>query len=56
MSEPSSTRTSVTLPADMHQALEIIAKKKKVSVAWVLRDAAEQYIADQSTPPAKNAA
>lgn len=45
-SEPS-TRTSVTLPVQVYSSLEIIAKQKKVSVAWVIRDAAERYVADQ---------
>jgi predicted transcriptional regulator len=40
-------RVSVTLPADVHETLERIAKEKKVSVAWVMRDAAEQYIASK---------
>jgi hypothetical protein len=29
----------------VHATLEQIAQEKKVSVAWVMRDAAEQYIA-----------
>lgn len=41
--EPS-TRTSVTLPAQVYSSLEIIAKQKKVSMAWVIRDAAERYV------------
>jgi predicted transcriptional regulator len=41
------TRTSVTLSAQVHSSLEIIAKQKKVSVAWVIRDAAERYVAEQ---------
>jgi predicted transcriptional regulator len=40
-------RVSVTLPSDVHETLERIAKEKKVSVAWVMRDAAEQYIANK---------
>jgi metal-responsive CopG/Arc/MetJ family transcriptional regulator len=40
-------RTSVTLPADIYKTLEQIAREKKVSVAWVIRDAAEKYIADK---------
>jgi len=40
-------RVSVTLPPDVHQTLEQIAREKKVSLAWVLRDAAEQYIASK---------
>jgi metal-responsive CopG/Arc/MetJ family transcriptional regulator len=40
-------RASVTFPPDLYQTLEEIAKRKKVSVAWVVRDAAEKYVADQ---------
>lgn len=40
-------RVSVTLSPDVHQTLERIAREKKVSLAWVLRDAAEQYIANK---------
>jgi metal-responsive CopG/Arc/MetJ family transcriptional regulator len=42
-----STRTSVTFPTEVYTSLEIIAKQKKVSMAWVIRDAAERYVADQ---------
>ncbi|QMV18806.1 ribbon-helix-helix protein, CopG family [Granulicella sp. 5B5] len=45
-SEPS-TRTSVTLSSQVYSSLESIAKQKKVSVAWVIRDAAERYVAEQ---------
>lgn len=37
-------RTSVSLPAELHHELEQIAKQNKVSLAWVIRDAAEAYI------------
>jgi len=40
-------RVSVTLSPEVHATLERIAQQKKVSVAWVMRDAAEQYIADK---------
>lgn len=40
-------RVSVTLPRDVHDTLERIAREKKVSVAWVMRDATEKYIADK---------
>lgn len=40
-------RGSVTFPPDLHNSLEQIAKQKKVSFAWVVRDAAEKYISDQ---------
>lgn len=40
-------RVSVSFPPDLHRLLEQIASQKKVSLAWVVRDAAEKYIADQ---------
>lgn len=43
----STTRTSVTLPQSVYETLEIIARQKKVSLAWVMRDAAERYVSDQ---------
>ena len=42
-----SVRTSVSLPPDLHDTLERLAKGKKVSVAWVIRDAAEKYVSEQ---------
>ena len=42
------TRASVTFPAALFHALEEIARLKKVSVAWVVRDAAERYVAEQA--------
>ncbi len=45
-SEPS-TRASVTFPAEVYASLETIAKQKKVSMAWVIRDAAEKYVSEQ---------
>ncbi|MFP3554225.1 CopG family transcriptional regulator [Paraburkholderia sp. SIMBA_049] len=41
------TRVSVSFPHDLYEILERLAKDKKVSVAWVIRDAAEKYVADQ---------
>ena len=40
-------RASVTFPAELYAELERLAQQKKVSVAWVVRDAAEKYIAEQ---------
>ena len=37
-------RASITFPPDLYETLEEIAKQKKVSLAWVVRDAAEQYL------------
>ncbi len=41
------TRMSASLPPDVHSTLQAIAKHKKVSLAWVIRDAAEKYISEQ---------
>lgn len=38
------TRASVTFPAELYAELERIAEEKKVSVAWVVRDAVEKYV------------
>ena len=38
-------RASITFPPDLYETLEQIAKQKKVSLAWVVRDAAEKYVA-----------
>ena len=40
-------RMSVTFPSDLHRTLEQIAAQQKVSVAWVVRDAAEKYVSDR---------
>lgn len=42
-----SVRATISFPADLYETLEGIAKEKKVSLAWVVRDAAEKYIADK---------
>jgi predicted DNA-binding ribbon-helix-helix protein len=44
MSETKSARTSVTFPVELYETLERIARDQKVSVAWVVRDAAEKYV------------
>jgi hypothetical protein len=41
------TRASVTFPPEVYRTLENIAREKKVSLAWVVREAAEKYIADR---------
>lgn len=45
--EPRSIRASVSLQPDTYRTLEALARQKKVSTAWVLRDAAEKYVAEQ---------
>lgn len=46
-SEAKSSRASVSFPPELLRDVERIAKDKKVSVAWVIRDAVEKYVADQ---------
>ena len=42
-------RAWTSFPPDLYETLEVIAKEKKVSLAWVVREAAEKYIADKRT-------
>lgn len=41
-------RASITFPLDLYGNLEQIAKQKKVSLAWVVRDASEKYVAGEA--------
>jgi metal-responsive CopG/Arc/MetJ family transcriptional regulator len=43
-----STRTSVSLRQEDYDEIERIAERKKVSIAWVIRDAVERYLSQQS--------
>ena len=40
-------RASISFPPDIYGALELLARQKKVSLAWVVRDAVERYVAEQ---------
>jgi metal-responsive CopG/Arc/MetJ family transcriptional regulator len=40
-------RASISFPTPVYRNLERIAKQKKVSLAWVVREAAESYVAEQ---------
>ena len=42
-----SVRASISFPPDVYEVLEQLARQKKVSLAWVVRDAVERYIAEQ---------
>lgn len=42
-----SARLTITFPREQYDLLERIARDKKVSVAWVTRDAVEKYLAEQ---------
>lgn len=45
--EPQTVRASVSFPRELYQTLGLIAKQKKVTVAWIVRDAAEKYVGEQ---------
>ena len=47
--ERKTLRASVTFPRELYATVERIAKEKKVSVAWIVREAAEMYVAGQLT-------
>lgn len=40
-------RASSSYPRELYQMLEEIARQKKVSIAWVMRDATEKYVGDK---------
>jgi predicted DNA-binding protein len=40
-------RATISFPPDVYETLEVIAKQKKVSLAWVVREATEQYLVDK---------
>lgn len=42
-----SVRASISFPSNLYETLEEIAREKKVSLAWVVRDAVERYVAEQ---------
>jgi metal-responsive CopG/Arc/MetJ family transcriptional regulator len=44
-----SVRASISFPSGLYESLEALAKRKKVSLAWVVRDAAELYVASDTT-------
>ena len=44
-------RASITFPPGLYEHLEELAQQKKVSLAWVVRDAAEKYAAKLPKPP-----
>lgn len=43
----STVRATISFPSEIYQTLEDIARRKKVSLAWVVREASEQYIGDK---------
>ena len=47
LTEGATVRATLSFPAEIYQTLEDIALQKKVSLAWVVREASEQYIAEK---------
>jgi metal-responsive CopG/Arc/MetJ family transcriptional regulator len=48
MTDAGTVRASISFPSHLYETLEELAKRKKVSLAWVVRDAAEKYVSDQT--------
>jgi metal-responsive CopG/Arc/MetJ family transcriptional regulator len=48
MQSMAAVRASISFPPALYETLEDIAKQKKVSLSWVVRDAAEKYIASNA--------
>lgn len=44
--EESTVRTTVTIPKASYSEIERIAREKRVSVAWVVREAVAEYLAE----------
>lgn len=43
-SRSAASRASVSFPPELYRTLEALAKQKKVSLAWIVREAAEKYV------------
>lgn len=43
----SAVRATISFPSELYATLEGIAKEKKVSLAWVVREATERYVAEK---------
>jgi hypothetical protein len=46
-------RASISFTPALYAGLDDIARQKKVSIAWVVRDAAEKYIAAETRKTGK---
>lgn len=46
-SDPGTVRATISFPAEHYAELERMAQDKKVSLAWIVRDAVEKYLAGQ---------
>jgi predicted DNA-binding protein len=41
---PHWVRASISFPPDLYNTLGELAKQKKVSLAWIVREASEKYV------------
>ena len=41
-------RTTVSIPTKHYSQLEELARQNKVSIAWVVRDAIDRYLAERA--------
>ena len=48
-----SIRASISFPPEVYETLEVLAKEKKVSLAWVVREAADFYISAKAPVPSQ---
>lgn len=46
--DPGIVRLSVTIPADDYADIKRAAERKRVSIAWIVRDALSQYLREQA--------
>lgn len=46
-SSRAAVRASISFPPEVYETLEGIAEQKRVSLAWVVRDAVEKYVAEK---------
>lgn len=47
MKKMTGPRASVSFPPELYRTLEKLARQKKVSLAWVVREASEKYVEEQ---------
>lgn len=45
--DQATVRATISFPREVYGTLEEIARQKKVSLAWVVREAAERYITER---------
>jgi metal-responsive CopG/Arc/MetJ family transcriptional regulator len=53
--EDSTVRTTVTIPKNDYDEIEKIARDKRVSVAWVVREAVADYLSGSTEATPKSA-